>query len=88
MAIGACASWCAIFKRPANERSLGRVKHIPERTFRHLIRLADSLGKPEARVELRAELHRIAREQPLRPRGAQSPIAVLGEPAGAGDLEL
>jgi hypothetical protein len=63
------------------------MKHIPERTFRHLLRLADSLGKPDARVELRAELYRIAREQPMRPRGAQSAIVVLGEQVH-GDLEL
>jgi hypothetical protein len=65
------------------------MKHIPERTFRQLLRLADSLGKPDSRAELRTVLYRIARAQPKRPRGYQSPIIIQDDrPSGPGDLEL
>jgi hypothetical protein len=65
------------------------VKHIPERTFRQLLRLADTISKPESRAELRTVLYRIARAQPARPRGYQSPITIQDDsPSGPGDLEL
>lgn len=55
------------------------MKHIPDRTFRELLRLADTLREAPSHAraqELHAILYAIARQQVAKPRNMRSTLIV------------